>query len=99
MINKILVGIFTLITNLVSVILLPIDSLISSFFPDLTNILNLIQNFFTTIFTFANWCLDSLLVNSEVLSFFILIITAKITLPFTIKAIKLAISWYNSLKP
>lgn len=98
MINTILKGIFGLILNLVSLILTPINSLITSAIPGLDNAFATIESMFTTLFTYIGWAVDASLINSETISLIIATITIKLTLPLAISTIKLALKWYNSLK-
>lgn len=99
MINKILMGIFKLIISLVSLILSPIDSLITSVLPGLDNALTAVANFFTYIGSSIGWVISLTGLSSETLSLIVLYFTFKLTAPMLFYMIKLAISWYNKLKP
>lgn len=99
MINAILTGIFKLIIGLVSIILSPIDLLITNALPSLDNALTAVANFFTYIGTSIGWVISLTGLSSETLSLIVLYFTFKLTAPMLFYMIKLAISWYNKLKP
>lgn len=99
MINALLTGIFKLIIGLVSIILTPIDSLITSALPSLDNALTAVANFFNYIGSSIGWVISLTGLSSETLSLIVLYFTFKLTAPMLFYMIKLAISWYNKLKP
>lgn len=99
MINKILMGIIKLIVSLVSLILTPIDNLIESALPDLSNALTGIGNFLNLISQGIGWCVSALGLSNETLSLIVMYFAFKLTAPMLFYMIKLAISWYNKIKP
>lgn len=99
MINAILTGIFKLIIGLVSLLLSPIDSLITSVLPGLDNALTAVASFFTYIGSSIGWVISLTGLSSETLSLIVLYFTFKLTAPMLFYMIKLALSWYNKLKP
>lgn len=99
MINALLTGIFKVITGLVNLILSPINSLITNSIPDLANIFATIRTCFNILFSGLGWWKDASLLSSETISLLILCWTIRLTLPLTIYVVKLAIKWYNKLKP
>lgn len=99
MINAILTGIFKLIIGLVSIILSPIDLLITNALPSLDNALAAVANFFTYIGSSIGWVISLTGLSSETLSLLVLYFTFKLTAPMLFYMIKLALSWYNKLKP
>lgn len=99
MINAILTGIINLIVGLVSLILAPIDNLILSALPDLSNALTAVGNFLNLISTSIGWAVSVTGLSKETLSLIVMYFTFKLTAPMLFYMIKLAISWYNKLKP
>lgn len=99
MINKLLLGIIKLITSIVSVLLTPINSLVTAIIPDLTKYFNIIENLFEYMFQYVDWFIDALMINSDTISLVIICITARLTIPVAISTTKLAVKWYNQLKP
>ena len=99
MINALLTGIFKLIIGLVSIILSPIDLLITNALPSLDNALTAVANFFTYIGSSIGWVISLTALSSESLSLIVLYFTFKLTAPMLFYMIKLALSWYNKLKP
>lgn len=98
MINAILTGIFKIVTKLILLLLSPINALITSMLPDFSNMLTNVGNFFSTGATYFGYIVDSLFLNSEVVSFLILYWTFKLTFPFLVSLIKLVVKWYDKLK-
>lgn len=99
MINAILKGVISLIVGLVNLILSPIDALILSVLPDLSNGLTAVGNFFTFISQGIGWVVSLTGLSNETLSLIVLYFTFKLTAPMFFYMIKLALSWYNKLKP
>mgnify|MGYP000047907142 CR=1 FL=1 len=99
MINALLTGIFKLIIGLVSIILAPIDLLITNALPSLDNALTAVANFFTYIGSSIGWGISLTGLSSDTLSLIVLYFTFKLTAPLLFYMIKLALSWYNKLKP
>lgn len=99
MINAILTGIINLIIGLVSLILAPIDALILSALPDLSNALTAVGSFLNLISTSIGWVISLTGLSHETLSLIVIYFTFKLTAPMLFYMIKLALSWYNKLKP
>ena len=99
MINKILTGIMKLIISLVSVVMGPIDALISQFLPDLGNAINSIGTFFELATNSLGFCVSLMGLSSTALSLIVLYFTFKLSAPIVVSACKTAIKWYNALKP
>lgn len=99
MINALLTGIFKVITSLVNLILSPINTLITNSLPELSTAFSTIHTMFNILFSGLGWWKDALLLSSETISLMISCWTIKLTLPLTIYVIKLAIKWYDKLKP
>lgn len=99
MINAILKGIINLIISLVSVVLSPIDNLIQSVLPDLSNALTAVGNFFNLIGSGIGWVISLTGLSNQTLSLIVIYFTFKLTAPMLFYMIKLALSWYNRLKP
>ena len=99
MINSILKGIISLIVGLVSLILTPIDNLILSVLPDLSNALTAVGSFLNVISTGVGWVISATGLSAETISLIVLYFTFKLSAPMLFYMIKLALSWYNKLKP
>ena len=98
MIKAILKGIFKLVISLVSLLLSPIDSLISSSMPALSDGLNAVASFFNWVGNLMPWGMSWFALSSSVVSLFIAYMTFKLTVPLAINTVKLAIKWYDKLK-
>lgn len=98
MINAILTGIFNVVTKFISVLLLPINLLVTNMLPDFNNMLSYVASFFNTCLTYVGFIIDSTFISPEVISFLILFWVFKLTFPLAVYAIKLVVKWYNNLK-
>lgn len=99
MINAILKGIFSLIISLVSLLLTPIDSLINSVFPSIGEGINYINNFLNYIINLIPYILSWFHLPTAFIILVVGYMTFKLTVPLAIHTIKLAIKWYDKLKP
>ena len=99
MINAILKGIISLIISLVNVILLPIDTLITSALPNLSNALNSVSSFLNIALQSIGWVISLTGLSSNCISMIVLYFGFSLTAPMLFYLIKLALSWYNRLKP
>jgi len=98
MINALIKGIMSLIMSLVSVLLAPIDSLITQFLPDLSTAISAIGAMFNYVGNFIGFVVSATGLSSETLSLIVLFYTFKLTVPLLISTVKTAIKWYNALK-
>lgn len=99
MINKLLMGIMSLIINLVSLLLTPIDNLITSVLPSLSNALNSVSGFLNLCTRSIGWVISLTGLSSDCLSMIVLYFGFSLTAPMLFYLIKLALAWYNRLKP
>lgn len=98
MIKKILVGIFSLITQFIGLLLTPINNAINQYIPGFNSALNGLANVLHIASQFIGWVLDSLLLNPETISFIVSVWVFKLTFPYIVYLIKLVVQWYNNLK-
>lgn len=99
MINAILKGIFRLVIALVNLLLTPIDTLINNAFPSIANVLNTIGDFFNQILSFIPWILSWFHLPSYFITFVVGYWVFKLSVPIVIHTVKLAIKWYDKIKP
>lgn len=99
MIKAIIGGIFKLVIGLVSILLAPIDLLITKFLPNLSNGLSYITDFFELIGDFIPWVISYTGINTFVLTIIVDILVFILTLPLMVNTMKLALAWYDKLKP
>lgn len=99
MINAILMGIIKLVVGLITYILTPIDNLITAALPDLSNALTSIGTFLSIATSCIGWVISLFGLSSDVISLIVLYFGFKLTAPLLFYFIKLALSWYNRLKP
>ena len=99
MINKLLMGIFKIIISLVSLLLTPIDNLISQFLPGLDDAFTMIGNLVQQLCNVVPWVMSWMGVSSVVVSLLVSYLTFKMSVPIVVHTIKLALKWYDKLKP
>lgn len=99
MINALLKGIFSLIIGLVNILLLPIDTAINAALPSLSNALSYVSNFFNWVLSFVPFAISWFNLPSIFITFVVAVYTFKLTVPLAIHMVKLALSWYDRLKP
>lgn len=99
MINSILKGIMSLIISLVELLLLPIDLAIGAALPDLSSALSAVGQYFALALENVGFAISLTGLSSTAISLIVLYWTFKLTLPITFHTIKLAIKWYDKLKP
>lgn len=99
MIKAILKGIMKLIIGLVTLILAPIDLLIQSALPQLSSAFTAIGNFFNLISGGIGWAISLSGLSSEAISLLVAYYVFTLTAPMLFYMIKLALAWYNRLKP
>jgi hypothetical protein len=99
MIKWLLKGIMSLIISLVSLILAPIDLLIQSALPELSSAFTAIGNFLNIISSSIGWAISLTGLSSSSLSLIVAYYAFTLTAPMLFYMVKLALSWYNRLKP
>lgn len=99
MIGALLSGIFSLIISLVNVILAPIDALISTLLPDLSNALDYVSNLFSYVNGVIGYAIDASGLSDVsialIVSYYVFVIGGT----FSVSVVKLALKWYEKLKP
>lgn len=98
MINKILKGVFKLVIKLVNLLLKPIDLIIDEALPSVATGIDYINGFLNYILQFIPWVSSWFNLPQAFITLVIGYYTFKLTVPFAIKTVKLAISWYDKLK-
>lgn len=99
MINKLLMGVFKLIISLVNVLLTPIDAVISQFMPGLDNALALVNGFIDWAINLIPWGMSWFGLSSTTITLLVAYFTFELTVPLAVHTMKLAVKWYNNLKP
>lgn len=104
MLNILIKAVFTIITKLFSLILQPILSVVLILFPDLSQIVTTIVNFFNNYVFFYISFLVKLLEHLTFLPHWLLVFLfdyyiIKYTIYITVQAIRFGIQVYNKLKP
>lgn len=97
-ISDIVVFIVNFIVSFISLLLAPIDNLILSVLPDLSNAFTAIGSYLSIIANGIGWAISLTGLSSSAISLIILYYTFKLTAPMLFYLIKLAIAWYNKLK-
>lgn len=99
MINAVLTGIIKLICILVDVLLAPIDLIIKTSLPDLSSALSSIAQYFQTAMSSIGFVVSMTGLSTTAISILVVYYTFKLTVPLMVSTTKLAIKWYDKIKP
>lgn len=99
MIAKLFTFIFDLVINLVNLLLSGVDSIIEQFLPSVADAIDMISALFSSVLNFIPWVMSWMGLNSTVVGIVVAVFTFELTVPFIVHTIKLAIKWYDKLKP
>ena len=96
--NSLFNGILDFVIKIIQIVLIPIDSLISSSLPGFDNFLSNVTQFFTYCLGAIGWVIDSLFVPRDVISMVCVYLVFKLTISLSTYTIKFALKWYRALK-
>ena len=99
MIAKFFSVLFKLVITLVNVILYPIDAIIATALPDVSSALTGVGQSFQELCNYIPWAVSYFALKPWVWSLLVAYMTFKLTVPYLVHAIKLALEWYDKLKP
>lgn len=99
MITKLFQLLFQIVINLVNLLLSGVDNLIEQFLPQVANAIDMVSNLFSNVLNLIPWVMSWMGLNSTVVGLVVAVITFELTVPFLVHTIKLAIKWYDKLKP
>lgn len=99
MINLSLNIILNILTTIVNIIMLPLDLIIISFLPDVSNSFDKISDLLDLILNGLAFAVSLSGLSNYAISLVILYIIFRLTVPFAVYGIKLLLKWYNYIKP
>lgn len=99
MIGKILNGVLQFVINTVTLLLTPIDNLITTNFPSLDNALSSINSFINYIISVIGYAIDASCLTDVVLLLVVGYYSFTIVLSVSTYVIKLILKWYKALVP
>lgn len=100
MIAKLMSAIMTLIISLVNILLTPINLVVEQFLPqEITDGLNSIGGFFTIVSDGIGWVISASGIPPTAIAIIVATMVFKLSAPIVVHATKLAIKWYDKLKP
>ncbi len=99
MINAILGGLINLVIFLVNLLLTPIDMLINEYLPSVSTGLQYINDFFDYILSFIPWIISWFNIPTLFIELVIAYYVFKLTVPFIVHTVKLALAWYEKIIP
>lgn len=97
MINAILSGVLTFLTQIIHILLTPINLAIQTLVPDLENAFALINQFWALITTYTDFVISYTGFTANVVSIIILLIIANISIPLSVHGVKLLVKWWEAL--
>lgn len=99
MIAKLFTFLFDLVIKLVQVLLSGVDAVINQFLPSVGDAINMVSSLFNSVLSYIPWVMSWIGLNTTVVTIVVAVITFQLTVPILIHTIKLAIKWYDKLKP
>lgn len=91
--------ILTFVTTLINLVLLPMDLVISQYFPSLQTALESVNNLLGWLSDFTAWVISWLPFDSNFYTFTLVALIAIYTIPVMVNAIKLVVKWWHYLVP
>lgn len=89
-----------LVIKLVGVLMTPINALIQTFLPqEIIDGLNSIGGFFQTVSNGLGWVVSASGIPSTAIAIIVATMIFKLTVPMLVHLTKLALAWYDKLKP
>lgn len=98
MINAIINGILSFVSGLLTLVLSPIDALITQYLPDVSSVLSGVSSFFSEILGIIPWLLSWFNIPRELLTLALTWAIAKILLLLGTHTFKLVCAWWRTLK-
>lgn len=99
MIGALFNALFSLVINLVNVILAPIDAIIANAMPALGDALSYVNAMFNMVINGIGWVIGLSMLPPLMFQILLAYFTFLITVPLAISVIKEALIWYDTLKP
>lgn len=99
MIGKILSGILSFIISLVNIVLTPLDLLITHNLPSLNASLTAINALIDYIINIIGYVVNASCLSDVAIAMIVAYYTFSITATFSASVVKLALKWYNAIKP
>lgn len=99
MIAKLFSFLFNLVISLVQILLSGIDALIEQFIPSVANALDMVSSLFNNVLSYIPWVMSWMGLNATVVGLVVAVFTFELTVPLLVHVTKLAIKWYDKLKP
>lgn len=99
MFDALITGVFGVVESLAGSIMVAPLTLITALFPDLTNAINQVIDYMTTILQFVPLAMDFLMIPRQAIVFLFDYYIIKYSIYLITRAIKLVLTIYNKLKP
>lgn len=87
-----------IIFRLIQLVLYPIDILLQTIFPDVSNALTNVGDFLTLVASGLGWAISASGLTTAALALIAAYFAIKLTLPLNLWFVKLALKWYHVLK-
>lgn len=97
MINAILNGLLSFLSQIIHILLTPINMALQTLVPNLDSAFSLINQFWATCTTYVGFVISYTGFDANVVSIIILLIIANITIPLSVHGVKLLAKWWEVL--
>lgn len=98
MFNSLLIGVFGVVESLAGSIMVAPITLITALFPDITNAINQVIDYLTTILQFVPLAMDFLMIPRQAVVFLFDYYIIKYSIYLITRAVKLILAVWNKLK-
>lgn len=88
-----------LVVLLISVVLTPINSLITTFVPSVSTALSSLDTFFDLVATTLTYAVSWTMLSNTALQIIIMYFSFALTFPLAVSSLKFILKWYRNLKP
>lgn len=87
------------VNQIVAVVMAPISLIISTLLPGVDGLFSSVSTWLTYATTYVGWVIDALGIPSIVISVVVAFYTFRLLSSFSVWGIKIAIKWWEALKP
>lgn len=97
MINALFTGLLNFFTQIITVLLTPINLLLASIVPDLATTVSTINQFWLLLSGYGRFVLSYTGLTTEVITIIITLLIANIVVPWSVHGLKLVAKWWETL--
>lgn len=97
MINSLLTGFLNFLSQIITLLLSPLNTLLATYVPQTSTAFSYITGFFSLLENYSGFVISYTGFTPELISIFIMLFIGIITIPFMVHGIKLIAKWWEVL--